>query len=568
MIAHRVSTLLGLAALLAALSACGSPEDVSLVQISPASPEVEPGETVAFVAHVGGTPEAAEWSVLEAAGGAIDTTGTYTAPEAEGTYTVLASLQSIMTSETTQVRVKRNVRVVVSPSSATVAAGESLALTAAVTGNVKTVTWSIAEAPEGGAVTDAGVYTAPATAGIYTVVATSTADTSRSGVATITVTAEPPPPPPPPTVAIAVTPQTASLVAGNTVQFAASVTGSTDGRVTWSVAQSGGGTVTATGLYTAPSIAGTYQVVATSAADPSKQVTASVAVSAPPPTPTPIAYADVTAYGARGDGIADDTAAFRNAAATGKPLWIPRPTAHYRLSGQVTLRNGIQGDGSMPKIKMYGSSGDYAHTMFIFNQAIGTTTAPIKMNNVWLDGQWDGTTSPGGEWTYLVQIARSSNIEIYGNVLANVKGDCIYIGSYTLTKGVSDRVNIHDNKLYRPYRGAIGIISGTNGTIRNNEITKTNSYVNAIDFEPNRNLVEYFRYWTIDGNWFNSPLRGAISGYVAGTDNPPSGNVTMTNNHGVWPATSLGFWHVVTGSQPITNVALSNNYLHTAPPAP
>ncbi len=288
MIVRRVTTMLGLAALLTTLSACGSPSDsASIAQIAPASPDVEPGGTIQFIATVGGmVDESAAWSVLEPAGGSIDAAGSYIAPATEGTYTVLASFTSLATTQSTAVRVKRNIRVDVSPSAATLAAGESLVLSAAVTGDVKTVTWSVAEA-DGGTVTADGVYTAPQTAGTYNVVATSTVDPSKQGMATITATAPPPPPPPPPTVAIAVTPQTASAVAGNTVQFTATVTGSTDGGVTWSVAESGAGTVNATGLYTAPATAGTYHVVAASHADTSTTATAAVTVSAPAPTGVP-----------------------------------------------------------------------------------------------------------------------------------------------------------------------------------------------------------------------------------------------------------------------------------------
>ncbi len=286
----------------------------------------------------------------------------------------------------------------------------------------------------------------------------------------------------------------------------------------------------------------------------------------------PTVYADVTAFGARGDGMSDDTAAFRAAAATGKPIWIPRPPAHYRLSGTVNLVNGIHGDGSMPRIRMYGSTGDYAHTMFVFNQAIGTAAAPIEMNGLWLDGQWDGTTKPAGEWTFLVQVARSSYVEIHGNVIANPKGDCIYVGSETLRPtGTSDHVDIHDNKLWKPYRCAIAIISATNGTIVNNQITKTNSYVNAVDFEPNNNTVEYVRDWTVSGNWFNSTLRGAVSARRTNASAPWSGNLSLTSDHGTWPSDtgSLSFFHFVSDSLSWTNVTTSNNVRDgTAPPAP
>ncbi len=279
MILRRAIPMLGLSAFLAVVSACASVEDPSaMVEIAPATAEVWPGESVKFVASVAGTvDEAAEWSVLESDGGTIDAAGSYTAPRNEGTYTVQASFKRLAAMESTTVRVTRSVRVDVSPTSATLAPGEWLALSAAVSGNVKAVTWSVAEAPEGGTVTAAGVYTAPQTAGTYNVVATSAADPSKSGSTAIVVTATPPVPPP----AIAIAPQSASLVAGNTLQLNVTISGLTDTSVTWSVAESGGGTVSATGLYTAPPTAGTYHVVARSRADATKSATATITVTAP-----------------------------------------------------------------------------------------------------------------------------------------------------------------------------------------------------------------------------------------------------------------------------------------------
>jgi hypothetical protein len=52
-----------------------------------------------------------------------------------------------------------------------------------------TVTWTIKEGPVGGAVTDAGVYTAPLVEGVYHVIATSKANSSLTATVTVTVTA-------------------------------------------------------------------------------------------------------------------------------------------------------------------------------------------------------------------------------------------------------------------------------------------------------------------------------------------------------------------------------------------
>ena len=81
------------------------------------------------------------------------------------------------------------------------------------------------------------------------------------------------------TVSISLTPATSSVVAGGTVQFTAAVSGSSNTAVTWSVT---GGSISPSGLFTAPSTAGTYTVKATSAADSTKSATASVTVTTAP----------------------------------------------------------------------------------------------------------------------------------------------------------------------------------------------------------------------------------------------------------------------------------------------
>lgn len=87
--------------------------------------------------------------------------------------------------------------------------------------------------------------------------------------------------PPPPPVTVTVTPATASVNAGLTVQFTAAVANSTNTAVTWAV--TGGaanGTISASGLYTAPATppSGAVTVTATSQADTSASGSASITV--------------------------------------------------------------------------------------------------------------------------------------------------------------------------------------------------------------------------------------------------------------------------------------------------
>jgi len=105
--------------------------------------------------------------------------------------------------------------------------------------------------------------------------------------------------PPAANVQVSVTGPSAPIAPGATAQFTATVTGTTNQAVTWSVDPIGPvnvGTVSGTGLYTAPAAAGTFTVRATSAADSAKSGAAQVTVSAPaitvsvtPASPTVVA---------------------------------------------------------------------------------------------------------------------------------------------------------------------------------------------------------------------------------------------------------------------------------------
>ncbi|MBI4911359.1 MAG: IPT/TIG domain-containing protein [Acidobacteria bacterium] len=257
-----LSFVLGGSALLAAVA----------VTIAPTTVTLAAGATQQFTATVTGSPNTAVfWT--KTGGGSLTSTGLYTAPTTPGTYMVRATSQADFTKyASATVTVTAGVTVSISPATATVLMGGTQPFTATVSGNANTaVTWSVTEAG-GGTVGASGLYTAPGTPGTYHVVATSQADPTRSATATVTV----------PAIAVSVAPATASLLTGGTQPFTATVTGTANQAVTWSVTEAGGGTVSPAGLYTAPGTAGSYHVVATSQADPTKSAQATVTVSLPP----------------------------------------------------------------------------------------------------------------------------------------------------------------------------------------------------------------------------------------------------------------------------------------------
>lgn len=267
------------------------------VTISPLTPSVQISTTQQFSATVTGTANTAvTWSVAGAgcagpACGTISAGGLYTAPAvapAPNTVTVTAtSVVDITKSASATVTITTPpISVTVNPATATISANGSLQFAATVNNSPnQNVTWTLTGAGCVGAacgtVTAAGLYTAPAIApapNTVTVTATSVADNTKSASATVTILA---------VVSVTVSPSSVTVLAGGTQQFTDTVTGTTNTAVTWSVTGTGCtgaacGTVSATGLYTAPAVApspNSVSVRATSVADNTKFAAAAVTIS-------------------------------------------------------------------------------------------------------------------------------------------------------------------------------------------------------------------------------------------------------------------------------------------------
>jgi hypothetical protein len=125
----------------------------------------------------------------------------------------------------------------------------------------------------GGTIDATGLYTAPsgaADAAVFHIVATSVADPSKSATALVTIQTP---------VVVLPSSVNISIAVSTTQQFTATVRATSSTNVTWSVLEgAAGGTIDATGLYTAPATTGTYHVVAASVADPTQTGRATVFV--------------------------------------------------------------------------------------------------------------------------------------------------------------------------------------------------------------------------------------------------------------------------------------------------
>ena len=201
----------------------------------------------------------------------------------------ISILQSFGCAGASTTRTPIPVSVTISPVSATVGAGGTQQFTATVenTGNTA-VTWQVSGVTGGnatvGTISSAGLYTAPAVVpnpAIVTVAAVSQADPTKSASAQVTIT-------PPAVVSVTISPVSATVGAGGTQQFTATVQNTGNTAVTWQVSGVTGGnatvgTISSAGLYTAPAVVPNPAIVtvaAVSQADPTKSASAQVTITA------------------------------------------------------------------------------------------------------------------------------------------------------------------------------------------------------------------------------------------------------------------------------------------------
>jgi hypothetical protein len=216
----------------------------------PSSVSVAPGNTAASFTAVGGSVAANQSATLTAA---------LNSSSQAATITLLSPSQ---------------VSVSVSPTTASQSASQTQQFTATVTGGSSNTAVSWALTPNVGSISSTGLYTAPGsitTQQTITVTAISAADATASASATITLNA-------PTVVSVSMTPSTAALNDSQTQQFTAIVEGTSNNAVSWSLSPIVG-SISSSGLYTAPSSIGATQaitVTAVSAADPTKSATTTV----------------------------------------------------------------------------------------------------------------------------------------------------------------------------------------------------------------------------------------------------------------------------------------------------
>ncbi len=260
---------LGLALLTGCAGLAGNGQPSSAVAIIPATADVRAGDTLQFTAKVSGTMfQSVVWSVNGTVGGnatmgKISASGVYTAPAAlpsPNSVSVEATSSSDKSlSGKSQITLENPVPTVTAISPTTVAVGN---FSITITGT---------KFVNGAAVMLGGQKLTTKFVSSTELMATGTTTTSQKGMSLALMVSNPDPGSTAsaslmikvglPSLLVTITPASVQLRPGQTAQFKASVSGTTDQTVTWVVnGVKGGnatvGTITQTGLYTAPAVAG------------------------------------------------------------------------------------------------------------------------------------------------------------------------------------------------------------------------------------------------------------------------------------------------------------------------
>jgi len=233
------------------------------VVVTPGSASLAAGATQQFSA-TGQLSDGSSSSVAvnwTATGGTISSSGLYTAGTTSGTFRVIAAQSGGTLADTSLVGIAVAAptlqQVVLTPATTSLLTGAAQQFAASglmSDGSSKSVT--VTYSASGGTITAGGLYTAGSTPGSYRVIATQSGGT-LADTSAVTVSA-------PTLQQVVLTPATVSLLSGTIQQFSASGRLSDGSVSSVSVAYSAtGGTISAGGLYTAGSSAGTFRVIAT-----------------------------------------------------------------------------------------------------------------------------------------------------------------------------------------------------------------------------------------------------------------------------------------------------------------
>ncbi len=543
------------------LTGCGGGKSVSspsssssqvVVSITPSTATLDTGVTQQFSSSVSGTPDTqVVWMVDgvkggNATSGTISSSGLYTAPvnePASGTVTVSAQSAADSTKVATallSIRRRNGISVSITPASATLQIGMTQQFTSAVTGTTNTaVNWFVNGVQGGnstsGTISNSGLYTAPSTApsSAVTITVKSAADSNKSASASVTVATTPKP------VTVSITPTSASLQTGGAQQFTATVSNASNTAVAWFAGGVQGGnstvgTISSTGLYTAPATAPSSAVTitarsvydSTAAANAVVSVTQASTGNPPATPPTGPQYYVAT------------TGSDSNSGSQSSP-WKTLSYAASKVSAGATVHVAPGTYNSSSEMKLTAAGNSSARVVFISDQQWGAKIVSTVTGNstaVWITGDYVDfvgfdITGPGLMGIYIT----GSNDRIIGNHIHNMAtsgcaaGAGILNGNYNGASNVDIIGNVvHDIGAYNnPCSTLHGIYTANpGGKIWNNIVFRNQGWGIHLWHAASQNNISNN---TVVNNGYGGILVGAGDGSWVNTGSVVTNNVVYQN---------------------------------------
>jgi hypothetical protein len=310
---------------------------LSAIGISPKSAQATVGGSVQFAASAlwtdgSATLPALSWSAPQ--GGTISASGVYSAPSVAGTYRVIVSANGGSLLDTALIAVAASApsvtSFVLSPGTASVNIGATQQFSTATTwSDGQSRASSVTYTATGGTITVGGMYTAGQVAGTFAVIASCACGTADTTLVAVTSAAR--------LSWLAISPGSVAVAAGGSYQFVTTARWSTGATALPPVTYTAtGGTINATtGLYSAPSAAGTYQVFVSQDGGTIRD-TANVTVAAPVAQLTSLAIAPASVSLAAGASQQFTTTARWNTGATTLP-----PLTYTATGGTINASTGL-----------------------------------------------------------------------------------------------------------------------------------------------------------------------------------------------------------------------------------
>lgn len=184
---------------------------------------------------------------------------------------------------------------------------------------------------------------------------------------------------------------------------------------------------------------------------------------APEPAPTPVYDANVKDYGAKGDGVSDDTLSI-NKAITAVPsgiVFIPNGT--YKISSSINLKSNITLQMESGTILKTSNTG----AINLINIGEGISNAAVTGGV--LEGPNAGMAENYNQGILLWR--NCQNITVKNVEIRYFMCDGIYIGAWTDTELCPNGLLIEGCYIHHCGRNGISIISHRNATYRDNEIS-------------------------------------------------------------------------------------------------